>query len=284
MLEKYSLVHLTNAACPPPQMVYAAAKAGYDCVSFRGIPTRKSVAKSGDAVRESITGKMPFDFAGNPALIRDTRKAAKDTGIILNDIENARIFDGGDVSLYEADLEAAAELGIHHILTNIWTDNVSFYTDEYQKLCELAAQYDLTVNIEFVTWAGVKNLQEAVDLIRRTHCQNAGIVLDTLHFYRSHVRVEELAALPKNWFRYLHLCDCPSEIPENKEELIHTGLQERLIPGEGVVPFRDIVKLVPNAVRGIEVPNPARMNAIGFEAYIKLALEKTQEYFKRAKV
>ncbi len=34
----YSLVHLTNINCPPPQFIYTAAKAGYDAVSLRTIP------------------------------------------------------------------------------------------------------------------------------------------------------------------------------------------------------------------------------------------------------
>ena len=34
----YSLVHLTDISCPPPEMIRVAAKAGYDSVSMRTIP------------------------------------------------------------------------------------------------------------------------------------------------------------------------------------------------------------------------------------------------------
>lgn len=38
MKQRYSLVHLTNISCPPPEMIHVAAKAGFDAVSLRTIP------------------------------------------------------------------------------------------------------------------------------------------------------------------------------------------------------------------------------------------------------
>ena len=38
MKHLYSLVHLTNISCPPPEMIRVAARAGYDAVSLRTIP------------------------------------------------------------------------------------------------------------------------------------------------------------------------------------------------------------------------------------------------------
>ena len=102
----YSLVHLTNIDCPPPEMIRVAAKAGYDAVSMRTIPM-------------GLPGEKPYDIAKDAQLLRETRRAAQETGIQLHDTENARIADGVDVSSYEPALAAAAELGIRHILTNI---------------------------------------------------------------------------------------------------------------------------------------------------------------------
>ena len=93
-----------------------------------------------------------------------------------------------------------------------------FYEDAFGRLCDLGAQYDLSVNLEFVTWSGVKDLNAASELLRRVNRPNQGIVLDTLHFYRSGNTVKDLEGLPKEWFRYVHLCDCPAEIPMEREE------------------------------------------------------------------
>lgn len=276
MRPQYSLVHLTNAACPPPEMIRIAARAGYNCVSLRSIPTR--MKRQNASVDASKTGQMPFDLSGNRALFLATRQAAKEEGICLHDTENARIFDGVDIRDYEQDLETAAELGIREILTNIWSEDSSFYEDAFARLCELAASYKQNVNLEFVTWSAVKDLKAAASLVRHTNCSNAGILLDTLHFYRSGNDPEDLEELPKEWFRYAHLCDCPKEIPADSNELIHTGLNERLFPGEGSVDIRSILNKIPHVIRGIEVPNPVRMNPLGYEAYARLALEATKQY------
>ena len=95
---QYSLVHLTNAACPPPEMIYIAARAGFDCVSLRSIPTRMRQNEPG--VGESVTGRMPFALADCPELLAQTRRAAMETGVTIHDTENARIFDGVNVRDY----------------------------------------------------------------------------------------------------------------------------------------------------------------------------------------
>lgn len=274
----YSLVHLTNPAIRPPELIYVAARAGYDCVSFRGIPTRmRSQAAGEKSVDQAATGKMPFDFANDRQLLRDTLNAAKETGVVINDSENARIFDGVDTADYEADIAATAELGAKHILTNVWTENKCFYTEQFVKLCDIAKRYDITVNLEFVTWSGIKNLKEAAALLKSSGCGNVGIVVDALHFYRSRVSLDELTAAPQKWFNYVHLCDCPREIPNDRESLIFTGINERLLPGEGAIDIRGIVEKIPNAVRGLEAPNAARIREVGFEKYAKQALSAAKK-------
>ena len=70
MKHLYSLVHLTNISCPPPEMIRVAARAGYDAVSLRTIPM-------------GLPGERPYDIAKDPHLLRETRRAAQETGILL---------------------------------------------------------------------------------------------------------------------------------------------------------------------------------------------------------
>ena len=95
MKHKYSLVHLSDISCPPPQFIYAAAEAGYDCVSLRTIPM-------------GLKGEVPHDIAADRQLFQDTKKALADTGIYINDTENARIYDGVEISAYEPAIAAIA--------------------------------------------------------------------------------------------------------------------------------------------------------------------------------
>lgn len=277
MKPRYCLVHLTNRFCPPPELVLQAAGAGYDCVSFRGIPAR---TKQSGGFSSSLSGPPPFDFAGDRQMLRQTKEALAETGLAVNDIENARIFPGVDVRDYEADLEAAAELGCKNILTNIWSEEESFSMEQFQRLCELAAGYDQSVHLEFVTWSAVKDLRTAARMLLASGWKNVGIVVDTLHFYRSRVKAEELDFLPVEWFSYVHLCDCGPEIPEDIPSLVKTGIQERLIPGEGAVDIRGLLERIPQAVRGLEIPNPDRMKHQGIEPYIRYCLEQTRAYLE----
>ena len=144
MSKIFSLVHLTDISCPPPEMIRVAAKSGYETVSLRTIPM-------------GLGGELSFDIARDKELYKETKRAVEETGVKINDIENAKIFDGVDMKKYEPCLEAAASLGVKHILTNIWTSNKSFYTEKFSELCEIASKYGQTVNVEFVTWASVKD-------------------------------------------------------------------------------------------------------------------------------
>ena len=266
---KYSLVHLTNIAASPPDFIRVAARAGYDCVSLRTIPM-------------GLQGEVPHDLT-NPELLRETKRALEDTGITFNDTENTRIADGVDVKNYDPHLAAVAELGVKHVLGNVWTSNKDYYVEQFGQLCEMAQQYGMDVNVEFVTWASINNLQQAVELLRAVNMPNVGIVVDALHFYRSRVQYSELEDLPREWFRFMHLCDCEKEIPTDEASLIHTGRAERLYPGEGYVDMKTLcAKLPPNIIRGIEVPHLTRIDKYGFETHAKKALECAKEYFGEA--
>ena len=260
MKHLYSLVHLTNISCPPPEMIRVAARAGYDAVSLRTIPM-------------GLPGERPYDIAKDPHLLRETRRAAQETGILLHDTENARIAAGVDVQDYEPALAAAAELGIRHILTNIWTPDRSFYTDQFCRLCELAARYEQTVSVEFVTWASVTDLRQVRQLLLDSGKENVGVVVDCLHFYRSRVQLHELEECPQSWFHYAHLCDCEAPIPRDEAALIHTGRAERLYPGEGAIPIAEIISRIPQVVCGVEVPHLTRVEKIGYETHARRALE-----------
>lgn len=282
MSVKYSLVHMTGPTYPPDELIYIAANTGYDCVGLRTIPTRLSGdAQTGgmSAMKATTSGIEAFDIAHNRKLLLATKRAAEETGIIINDTENARIFDGCDVRNYEADIEASAELGLRHFLTNIWTSDKSFYTEQFCQLTEIAKTYGLTVNVEFVTWAGVKNLQDAKELILASGADNVGIVVDSLHCHRSRVDLSEFDGLPQKWFNYMHLSDIGWDIPEDVETLLHDGRDERFYVGDGDVDLKALVAKLPNAVRGLEVPSVSKVAAMGLEAHARTSLQKAKAYF-----
>ena len=269
MTRKYSIAQLTWLPWSPAEMIYNTHLIGYDYVSLR-------------TISQGLPGEVNHDIANDSELFKLTEQALKDTGMKINDIELAKIdANTADVRKYEPHLEAAAKLGVKNVITNIWTPDKAFYTEKFAELCDLAAKYGICVNLEFVTWAEVKDLQSARELLDTVKRGNALILLDTLHFYRSRVTLDELKSTPKKLFRTVHICDAGEEIPVDKESLVHTGRAERLYPGEGAIDIAGIVKnLDDDVLLCVEMPHVERVRRIGAVEHARRTLESAKEYFK----
>lgn len=265
MANQFSLAYLTVPGCPPPEMIYTAAVVGYNFVSLRPIYM-------------GLPGEPNFALAENKELLKATKTAFASTGIKLLDIELARIYDGVDPKKYLPAMEAAAELGGRHVLSSIWTPDRAFYTEKFAELCELANPFGLTVDLEFVTFADVKNLKESLELLRTVNQDNAGIMIDTLHFNRSRVALEELDEVPREWFHFAHLCDGPAEIPTTREGLIHTARDERLYAGEGAIDLAAILNRIPEVPYSIELPHIVRMKEFGYAEHARRCLLAAKDY------
>ena len=262
---KLSLAHLTAIGCPPPELTYVAAKAGYDHVSFRTIFL-------------GLPNEPNYSLAHNPQMLRQTRAALAETGIQPLDIELARIADGVDVKSYWPALENAAELGIHNVISSIWTTNRAFALDALATLCDLAARAGVTVNLEFVTWAAVTNLRDTAAAIRAVNRPNLGLMIDTLHFNRSRVELQEIDTCPREWFHMAHLCDAPAEIPTDTAGLIFTGREARLDPGEGGIDLAAIIHRMPLVPYSLEIPNLARVKEVGLAEHARLCCANARKY------
>jgi sugar phosphate isomerase/epimerase len=268
MEPQFSLAYLTVVNTPPPEMTYIAANAGYDFVSLRPIYM-------------GLQGEPNFSLASNKTLFLETKNALKNTGLQLLDIELARIADGIDPVQYEPELEMSAELGARHVLSSIWTNNKEEAIEKFAKLCDLAAQYGLTVELEYVPIASVSNLAEALEILNTVKKDNAGLMIDIHHFHRANDKVEDLKNVPSKWFRFLHLCDAPGEIPEDKEEMIRIVREGRSYVGEGGIDVASIVKSIPQVPYSIELPNKQQIDLIGKEEFARLCLLKAKEYLAK---
>ncbi|HZG17315.1 MAG TPA: TIM barrel protein [Candidatus Bathyarchaeia archaeon] len=268
MARQFSLAYLTVLGCPPDEMTYIAARTGYDFVSLRPIYM-------------GLEGEPNFSLADNKALMRRTKQALADTGIKLLDIELARIYDGVDPKLYVPSFEAAAELGGRHVLSSIWTDDRTFAIERFAELCDLAKPYGLTVELEFVPIASVRNLAGALDVLHTVKRENAGLMLDLHHFHRASEKLEDLDAVPREWFRFLHLCDAPAEIPDSIEEMTRILREARVYVGEGGIDIASIVSRIPEIPYSIELPHVKRVQELGYEEFSRRCLLRAKEYLDK---
>jgi sugar phosphate isomerase/epimerase len=246
-------------------MTYIAGRAGYDFVSLRPIYM-------------GLAGEPNFDLSANPQLLRQTKAALASTGLRVHDVELARVADGTDPKKYLPELEVGAELGAKHVISSIWTNDRVFAAECFDQLCDIAKPLGLTINLEFVTFASVKTLREAVEVLKASRRTNCGLLVDMLHFSRSRVPLADLDAVPRNWFNFVHLCDAVAEIPTTTEELTRQAREERLYPGEGAIDIGSILKRIPPVTYSIEAPHLARSKEIGFTEHAFRCLQAGKKY------
>ncbi|HOO86628.1 MAG TPA: sugar phosphate isomerase/epimerase [Synergistales bacterium] len=265
MQPQFSLAQLTVLKTSPAEISRIAADCGYDYVSMRQIYM-------------GLPEEPDYDLSKNKKLMAETKAVFADTGIKLLDIELARIFDGMDVKKYEPAMTTAVELGGKHVLSSIWTLDREYAIERFAELCDLAAQYGLTVELEYVPIAGVRTLGGAVDVLRKVNRKNAGLMIDIHHFHRAQDDPAELAKLPEEWFRFAHLCDAPAEIPSEQTEMVRILREARSYVGEGGIDIAPILNAMPVVPYSIELPNLERVAESGYAEHARRCLESAKAF------
>jgi sugar phosphate isomerase/epimerase len=116
-------------------------------------------------------------------------------------------------------------------------------------------------------------------VVRAVNRSNAAILVDMLHFARSGSTLEELAALPREWFRFAHVCDAAIEVPPTIAGIIHTARDERQFPGEGGIDVKGILACMPQDIPySLEIPREVLTKAVGPEEVARLAICVARSY------
>lgn len=269
MSREFSLAYLTVPGTGPVDQIRIAAEAGYDFVSLRAIPM-------------GLPGEPHLRFDEDKKLFNEIKQALKDYSIGLMDIELARVREDLRVEDYEPAFSAAAELGATDVLSSIWSKDKAYYYEEFAKLCDLAAKYSLRVNLEFVTFAGVTSLDEAIDVLDKVERPNAYLMVDTLHAHRSRVSVDDIARVEPSSFGFIHLCDGPGPIPElDDPSMIEVAREGRLYPGEGEIDLKGMLLAMPPNPISIELPNSKEMGKRGALGHASQCLIKAKHYLTK---
>ena len=265
MKQEFSLAHLTVLGCPPPEMTYIAARAGYDYVSIRPIYM-------------GLPGEPDYSLAEKPQMLRQFKRALASTGVRVHDIELARVYEGLHPTKYLPAMEVAAEVGARAVLSSIWGGEREFYIEKFGEICDLARPFGLTVDLEYVPIATVNNLAMAVDVLRAVDRPNAGLMIDTHHFHRARDDPADLDGLPREWFHFAQLCDATAEIPTERAEMIRIMREGRLYVGEGGIDVAGILAHIPPCPYSIELPNKELHEELGYAEHATRCLETLKAY------
>jgi len=238
---QFSLAHLSALDLTPPELVIAASEAEFDFVGLRLLAV--------------TPGGAAWPLWKDKGAMAGTKARMAETGVGVLDVELLKLLPDTDVATFEPCMAAAAELGARHLLTQADDPEFNRTVENYSRLCDLAAPYGLSCDIEFIPWIQTANLAAAGALVAASGRDNVGLLIDSLHFARAGSTLQELDSWPKEWFHYVQLCDAPAKAPTTVDGLIYAAREERLLPGEGELDLMGIMAHLPaSVVIGIEMP------------------------------
>jgi len=262
-----SLCPLTIIRATHREMVEAAAAGGFASVGLRLIAPRP-----GDPVHPLV---------GDSRAIRDLRQIMDDHGVGLFDIESLWLSPATDPAAARPALEACAELGGRYVLAAGNDPDWPRMVANFAAVCALAAEYGLRVGIEPTSYCVIRALAQADALLRDAHVDNAGILVDALHFARGGGRTADLAAIAPDRFAYAQICDAQASAPADESELMAEARSGRLLPGEGHLPLDAILDALPPGLPiGVEAPTAA-FHSLPLNECARLAGSATRAFFTR---
>ncbi|WP_377830829.1 sugar phosphate isomerase/epimerase family protein (plasmid) [Bradyrhizobium lupini] len=263
MTHIYSLAYLTSVPLTPPEAVVLANKLGYQAIGVRIAPA----ASGGDF----------SPLATDAAMLRETIRRIDDTGVPVFDVEIARLGVDFKVDHFASFLETAGKLKARAILVAGDDADEARLTDSFAAFCRAAAPYGLTADLEFMPWTAVKNANAALRIVTNAGEPNGRILVDALHTARSATSLGDIASLPRHLLSYAQLCDAPAGIPATDAELIYTARCARLLPGDGGIDLRGLVRALPEDIPlSLEIPNEEWLPKLGAKEWGRRALRQAR--------
>lgn len=245
-MRTYSLAYLTSHRCTPPEAIRIAAASGYAFVGLRLWP--------------NAPGAPQQHLLGQPAVLRETLAAQRDTGVGVFDLEIIRIGEQFDPHAWDALYDAGAALRAKAILVAGDDTDEARLAANYARLCEVMQPYGLTADLEFMPWTAVPDARAALRTITSAgKPANAGILVDALHFGRSRTTLDDIRAIPRELLHYAQICDATAGLGFTSEQMIHSARCERLLPGDGTIDVQGLFDALPADLPvSVEVVNVAR--------------------------
>jgi sugar phosphate isomerase/epimerase len=196
-----------------PRQIRAAAKAGFDAVGL-DIFSLAALQQTGGRV-ESLAEQI--------------------AGLGLRCPEIAALLIGEDPAETESQLAqfepAVRALRPDWILVNSHLPPSPQTAGEFRRAADRLGVLGAGLAVEFLAITRLRSIADALELIDRAGAANAGVLVDTWHFFLGPDEWEDLAKLPLERIGYVQFDDHPAITGDDlREETIH----RRVFPGEGL--------------------------------------------------
>lgn len=200
------IAHLTAINVAPLAFVEMAAAVGYAHVGLRLHP--------------AFAGSPFYKIPVGTSLMRSIRSRLAETGLRVYDVELITIDADLDLETLKPVLETAAELGAQRLSVCGDDPDRGRMVATFARLCELAADHGMGVDLEMMPWRRVDTLEAAQHVVEAAQQANGAILIDALHLSRSGGAPADLGLIEPSCIRSAHLCDAAANRPATMEALI----------------------------------------------------------------
>ncbi|MFT4149937.1 MAG: TIM barrel protein, partial [Paracoccaceae bacterium] len=264
MTHPLSLAFLTTFEVGPVEAVRIAAAAGYQMVGLRILPAAAS-------------GEPDYPLLTDDRLLAEVQAALRDTGVTVGDVEIIRLKAENDWDLFARFCARCGALSARHVLVAGDDPDPARLTESFARFCDMAAEYGLTADLEFMPWTAVPDLTAALRIVQDAGRANGGVLVDALHYDRSTTTLDQIAALPRNRVNYVQFCDGAVPYDPSDEGLIRIARGERLFPGQGGIDMIGLARAIPPDVTiSVEVPHRALAEKVDALGRAEMAIAATR--------
>jgi len=260
-----ALDHLTVADTTPSQLIAVAAQVDCPAVCM----FLESMA---------VLPRMPsFDLIGDTRERRETHRQCVELGICIDLAYPFTLAARTQVETFRPAMETAAWLGVRALNTLLYDREPLRRFDTFAAFCELAAQYEFVVAVEFYPLSQIGSLGEALELVARVdRPERVGVNIDLLHLMRSGGHIEEIRNAPPKSIVYAQFSDGPRSL--EREAWSSEASQQRLPPGEGQFDVAGFAQILPRGVScSVEVPQELQMaQGLGVRERAARAMDATR--------
>jgi sugar phosphate isomerase/epimerase len=260
-----ALACLTVLDQSPPEIVDAAAAAGFDSVTLR------------------LIDRGPDDgnpLVGDTPLRRETIARLHHHGLGVLDVEVVRMYGDTEPAALRPMLDSAAALGARHVLVVNLDDDEPRATETFAAICAEADTFGLRPALEFMVFTSTPDVESADRMVTAAGHPAGAVLVDPLHLQRSGgspAAVAPLVAANPARFPYVQLCDGPlAAPPDGPRGLYREAVANRLAPGDGELPLAEMIASLPAGLPlSVETPVGAVADRPGI-VRARLAFEATQ--------
>jgi sugar phosphate isomerase/epimerase len=252
-----SLAPLCLLEIGPPEIVAIAAQAGFHRIGLR---------------LEPAAPETPFyPLRVGDAAFEETRRLMSSHGVDVYDVEMICLDHRTKVADFETMFAAAQALGAQRVTVAGDEPDRGAMVEAFGTVCDLAAKYNLGVDIEFMIWRSVATIDDAAAVVSAAGRRNGGILVDFLHLFRSGGDVAALKRINPALIRSCQICDALLSAPpgEGHQRFLDEARTNRLLPGTGELPIRAILDALPSDV-SISAEIPLRGDAYPSDPIEKL--------------